>query len=79
MTDENGTTEATSLFVIEFDHRSDDGESIVGPFASREDAEAHVASLSGPDFTAEWSVFELAQVISDAEEAPEGDLPVDEL
>lgn len=41
-------------FVLEYDHRSDDGPSRVGPFPSREAAFTYGDSLNGPGWTAEY-------------------------
>jgi hypothetical protein len=72
-------TEADDLFVIEFDHRSDEGDRIVGPFASAEAAQAYMKTLEGPGFSAEYAIISLAGVTEAAEELGDVDMPVDEL
>ena len=47
-------------FVIEFDYRSDDGPDRVGPFGSREAAEAHAATLLGHGWSAEYTIMPIA-------------------
>lgn len=37
-------------FVVEFDHRSDDGPLLVGPFDTRDDADAWLEALPPMDY-----------------------------
>jgi hypothetical protein len=80
------TSEAPGLFVVEFDHRSDNGDRVIGPFASREAAEKAVSdlgiavmSVEGAQWDAEYQIFELAAVIADAEALDDDEIPLDEL
>lgn len=68
----------TTLHVIEFDHRSDNGDRLVGPFDGREAAEAYMDTLKGPGFEAEYSIVSLAAVTEDAEAAEDEEMPPDE-
>ena len=43
-------------YVVEFDHRSDNGPELVGPFDSREDANRWVNTLAGQGWSASWLV-----------------------
>lgn len=45
----------TEQWVIEYDYRSDNGPRMVGPFPSRQAAEAWADTLRGPGWEAEFS------------------------
>lgn len=47
-------------FVVEFDHRSDGGPTLVGPFDSRDSADEWVGGLPNP-LTASWCVVPLSE------------------
>lgn len=56
-------------YVLNFDHRSDNGPVLVGPFDTRDEASAHVETLE-----LESAVWEVAPLIDPADEmrvAPE--------
>lgn len=58
-------TEVARLHVIEFDHRSDEGDLIIGPFASREAAEAEVLRLRDAHMAASDVIWDAAYTIHD--------------
>lgn len=50
-----------SLFVLQYDYRSDNGPDLVGPFPSRERAMEYAASLQCPGWRASFCVAPLEQ------------------
>lgn len=73
-------------FVLEYDHRSDNGDVRIGPFSSVEEAEAYATELQrkateeGGSWDAVYSVFDLAAVVGDADaELDAAEMPLDEL
>ncbi len=71
--------EVARLHVIEFDHRSDGGERVVGPFTSREGAEKYVSDLMSDDFSAEYEIYALGAVEDEDVELDEDEMVPDEL
>jgi len=50
---------AEPSFVLEYEYRSDNGPHLVGPFPTRDAAQAHADSLRGPGWEACYSVCPL--------------------
>lgn len=63
-------------YIIDFDYRSEDGPSQVGPFDDRADAEAYLDTLSGPGWSSECSIHELTPPMPDPLATPEHPDPV---
>lgn len=79
MADKIEASAVQGLFVVEFDRRSDDGDRLIGPFASREEASEALEALRGEIGPWEANIVSLAAIQEAAEKLPETEMPADEL